>query len=94
LKMPILDSADCIARIASKIEVSEKTKRYAIKILKKAKENGISSGKDPMGMAAAALYISGSKMCEECTQKEIAIAANVTEVTVRNRCKGLKLLDI
>ncbi len=94
LKMPVVDSVQCIARIASKVGLSEKTKRHAIKILKKAEESQIASGKDPMGLAASALYISTLKMGGKNTQKEIAFAAGVTEVTVRNRCKGLKLLNI
>ena len=94
LKMPVVDSVQCVARIASKAGLSEKTKRYAVKILKKAKENNISAGKDPMGLAASALYISNTRMGMKCSQKIIAQAADITEVTVRNRCQGLKLLDI
>ncbi len=94
LKMPVVDSVLCVARIASKAGLSEKTKRYAVKILKKAKQNEISAGKDPMGLAASALYISNTRMGKNCSQKIIAQAAGITEVTVRNRCQGLKLLDI
>ncbi len=94
LKMPVVDSVQCVARIASKAGLSEKIKRYAVKILKKAEQNGISAGKDPMGLAASALYISSLRVGENCTQKIVAQAAGVTEVTVRNRCHGLKLLDI
>jgi len=94
LKMPVVDSVQCIARIASKAELSEKTKRYAVKILKKAEQDGISAGKDPMGLAASALYISTRRMGVDCSQKIVAQAAGVTEVTIRNRCRGLKLLDI
>jgi len=94
LKMPVVDSVQCVARIASKAGLSEKTKRYAVKILKKAKQNRISAGKDPMGLAASALYISTTRMGIKSSQKIIAQAAGITEVTVRNRCQGLKLLDI
>jgi len=94
LKIPVVDSVQCIARIASNAGLSEKTKRYAVKILKKAKQNEISAGKDPMGLAASALYISTIRLKVNCSQKIIAQASGVTEVTVRNRCKDLKLLDI
>jgi len=94
LKIPVVDSVQCIARIASNAGLSEKIKRYAVKILKKAKQNEISAGKDPMGLAASALYISTCRMGVNCSQKIIAQAAGITEVTVRNRCKGLKSLDI
>jgi len=93
LKMPVVDSVQCIARIASQIGLSEKTKRIASKLLKRAEEKQIVSGKDPMGMAASALYLSSMETGENITQKTIAIAAGVTEVTIRNRCKSLKSLD-
>jgi len=43
-----------------------------------------------MGLAAAALYIACMQANEKKTQKDIADAAGVTEVTVRNRYKTLK----
>ena len=91
LKMPVVDSVQCIARIASKIGITEKTKRYAAKVLKIAQEHEESAGKDPMGLAAAALYMACVKNSEDMTQRDIAEAANVTEVTIRNRYKGLRL---
>jgi transcription initiation factor TFIIB len=94
MTMPVADSVQCIARIASQTGLSEKAKRYAIKILKKAEESQILAGKDPMGMAASSLYLATLKLGEKISQKSIALAAGVTEVTVRNRCKGLRLLDI
>ena len=91
LKMPVVDPIHCIAKIASKLGIAEKTKRNASKVLKIAKEHKESSGKDPMGLAAAALYLSCVKNGENITQRDIAQAANVTEVTIRNRYKDLRL---
>ncbi len=91
LRMPVLDPTKCITRIASKIGVGEKTKRKAVEFLERADESRISAGKDPMGMAATALYISCLSNDENITQKDVAEAAGVTEVTVRNRYHGLKL---
>lgn len=90
LKMPATDSIQCVTRIASRIGIAEKTKRYAVKVLKQAQENEVSAGKDPMGLVATALYLSCVKNNEDKTQRDIAEAANVTEVTIRNRYKGLK----
>jgi transcription initiation factor TFIIB len=53
----------------------------------------ISAGKDPMGLAATVLYLSCLADGEATTQKEIAEAAGVTEVTIRNRIKDLKTKD-
>ena len=91
LKMPVVDPIQCVARIASRIGITEKTKRYAVKVLKIAQEHEESAGKDPMGLAAAALYLACVKNGEDITQRDIAEAASVTEVTIRNRYKGLKL---
>ncbi len=90
LKMPVTDSIQCVARIASKIRITERTKRYAISVLKDAKKYEVSAGKDPMGLAAAALYLACVKNGDDKTQRDIAEAANVTEVTIRNRYKGLR----
>jgi transcription initiation factor TFIIB len=90
LKMPVVNSIQCISRIASKIGISEKTRRSARLVLKEAQDSHESAGKDPMGLAAAALYLSCVKNGEELTQRDIAEAANVTEVTIRNRYKSLK----
>ncbi|MFQ5782670.1 MAG: transcription initiation factor IIB family protein [Nitrosopumilus sp.] len=90
LKMPVVNSIQCIARISSKLQLSEKTKRYAVKVLQEVQDNKESAGKDPMGLAATALYVSCMKNGESITQRNLAEAANVTEVTIRNRFKGLK----
>jgi transcription initiation factor TFIIB len=89
LKMPVVDSVQNVARIASKIGLPEKTRRFAIEILRKAEENRLSAGKNPMSLAATALYISCVKMGVRHTQRDLAEAANITEVTIRNRHKGL-----
>ena len=92
--MPVVDSISCVAKIASNAEISEKTKRHAVKILKKAKQREMVAGKDPTGLAASALYLAGLKTDENIGQRDIAEAAGVTEVTIRNRCKSLKELNI
>ncbi|SVA54216.1 uncharacterized protein METZ01_LOCUS107070 [marine metagenome] len=91
IRMPVVDPVSCVAKIASaNLEITEKSKRYAIKILKEASEKHLASGKDPMGLAASALYLACVKNGEDITQRDIAQAADVTEVTIRNRYKGLK----
>ena len=90
LKMPVVDPVKGVARIASIAELSEKCKRKAIQILNQAKKCGIVAGKDPMGIAAAALYLACISIGETKSQKEISIASGVTEVTIRNRCAGLR----
>ncbi|UCD73570.1 MAG: transcription initiation factor IIB [Candidatus Bathyarchaeota archaeon] len=90
MRMPITNPLNYVSKIASRVHISEKTQRRAIEILQRAQEIQVVAGKDPMGLAAAALYIACVLNGEKKTQKEIAEAAEVTEVTVRNRYKGLK----
>ena len=90
LKMPVVDPVKGVSRIASLAGLSEKSKRKAIAILNEAKKEGIVAGKDPMGIAAAALYLACISIGESKSQKEISIASGVTEVTIRNRCAGLR----
>ncbi|MFB5623857.1 MAG: transcription initiation factor IIB family protein, partial [Nitrosopumilus sp.] len=90
LKMPVVDPVKGVSRIASIAELSEKSKRKAITILNQAKEIGMVAGKDPMGIAAAALYLACISTGEVKSQKDISIASGVTEVTIRNRCSGLR----
>jgi len=88
--MPISDPLTYVSKIAEKTGISGKTQGAAITILAEARRKRFVAGKEPMGMAAAALYIACLQNNEKITQKEIADAAGVTEVTVRNRYKSLK----
>lgn len=90
LKMPVADPIKCLSRIASKAGLSEKVKRQAFTILKNANEMEITTGKNPMAVAATALYLSCEMTGENVTQKVIALAAGITEVTIRNRYNGLR----
>lgn len=90
LSMPVADAARNVTRIASQVGMSEKAVRRAVEIVRLTEQKEISAGKAPMGLAASALYLAGVLEGEVATQKEIAEAAGVTEVTVRNRYKGLR----
>jgi len=88
--MPIADPLTYVSKIAERTGISGKTQGQAIQILRIARKKRAAAGKDPMGLAAAALYIACLQSNEKKTQKDIAEAAGVTEVTVRNRYKTLK----
>jgi transcription initiation factor TFIIB len=89
LKMPIVDPVKYVSRIASALRLSPAVEKRAAEILIEARRRGLTAGKDPAGLAAAAIYIAALELGERRTQKEIAAAAGVTEVTVRNRYKEL-----
>jgi len=90
IQMPKPDAQLRVPKIAAKVGIGERTQQAAIEILRHAEKIRTTAGKDPMGLAAAALYIACVMNNEKRTQKVIADAAGVTEVTIRNRYKGLK----
>jgi len=91
LTMPVVDPSRCVTRIASKAGISERNQRKALEILAAVKDSRGMSGKDPMGLAASALYLANTLIEEEThvTQRDVAEAAGVTEVTIRNRSKDM-----
>ena len=89
IKLAPTSPRDYIPRFASKIGLSGETQSKAISIIEKAIAEGLTSGKGPTGVAAAALYIASVLLGERKTQKDIAVVAGVTEVTIRNRYKEM-----
>jgi transcription initiation factor TFIIB len=86
LRMPVATPMDYVPRFASELGLSGETEAKAIEILQKAREKGVTSGRGPTGVAAAAIYLAGKITNDKQTQKGIAgRLAGVTEVTIRNR---------
>ncbi|MEM1549548.1 MAG: transcription initiation factor IIB [Candidatus Methanomethylicia archaeon] len=86
-----------IPRLVSQLGLVGDVQTYAKMIVDVAKDVGLTSGRGPIGVAAAAIYISSVILNEKKTQREIAAVAGVTEVTIRNRYKELTekiLIDI
>ena len=79
-----------ITRITTEVGASEKTKRDAIKFLIKAEELMITSGKNPVAMAATVVYLAAITNNEKVSQTQVSKAANISSVTIRNLCKKLK----
>ncbi|MGC8609917.1 MAG: transcription initiation factor IIB [Thermoplasmata archaeon] len=78
-----------VDRFCAKLNLSPKVKNRTMEIIKMAEEKGLSSGRGPTGLVAAALYIASVMENERRTQREIAEVAGVTEVTIRNRYKEM-----
>jgi len=84
-----LDPREFIPSIVNKLNVSYNVELVASKIVSVLKEAGYTEGKDPAGIAAAAVYIASIVANEKKTQREVAEASNVTEVTIRNRYREI-----
>jgi transcription initiation factor TFIIB len=91
LKVPLIDPVRCLVKLANKMGVSEKVKRYGIDYMKQVIDSNISAGRDPMGLAATVLYISCQNFGNvDKSQKYFADTAGISDVTVRNRCQELR----
>jgi transcription initiation factor TFIIB len=91
LKVPLIDPVRCLVKLANKIGVSEKVKRYGIDYMKQVIDSNISAGRDPMGLAATVLYISCQNFGNvDKSQKYFADTAGISDVTVRNRRQELR----
>ena len=78
-----------IARINTIVSIppiNVTTQQKAIKLLS---ELDGKEGKDPVGLAAASLYYCCCLKGWDYTQRTIAMAAGITEVTIRNRIKDM-----
>jgi len=95
LKVESYNSSDFVTRIGSTVGAAEKSCRDALIILAKTRETGYSEGKSPIALTAAALYVSCILNGEKFTQREIAKAAGISNVSLRLRSESiLKTFDI
>jgi transcription initiation factor TFIIB len=85
LEIQPADPESYVPRFASDLDLSEEAERRARSLLKNAKEQGVHSGKSPVGLAAAAVYAAALLTNEKVTQSEVSDVANISEVTIRNR---------
>jgi len=79
------DPESYVPRFASALELSDEAERRARELLRNAKDQGIHSGKSPVGLAAAAIYAASLLTNERVTQNAVSEVANISEVTIRNR---------
>jgi len=83
--VPVADPVDFVTRIGGTLGLSGTTQHRAAEIIREARRRGMTGGRDPAGLAATAIYVALLLEKEPRTQKEVAQAASVTEVTVRTR---------
>jgi transcription initiation factor TFIIB len=85
LEIQPADPEQYVPRFASELDLSDESERRARDLLKTAKDQGVHSGKSPVGLAAAAIYAAALLTNEKVTQSEVSEVANISEVTIRNR---------
>jgi len=80
---------DFLTRFISELELTHDCQKAAKIIIKIAETRGLTSGRGPTGVCAAAIYAASILTKERRTQRKIAKISQVTEVTVRNRFSEL-----
>lgn len=84
----------CVARITNNLNLNEKTRLEAMDRMRDVITKNLSSGKQPMSLAAAVIYMSCTKTAENITQSTIAALSGLTEVTIRNRLQELRMYGV
>ncbi len=78
-----------ISRIANVTKIDARVERTALELAEKMGTGGVMDGKAPNGIAAAYLYIATNLLGHKMVQREISTTAEITEVTIRSRCKEM-----
>ena len=90
LQMPVLHGPDYVTLISNRLNLSERTKREALKVYSEVELNRISIGKNPRALAGAVIYLASQNCNEFLRQVEICQVADISTVSLRKRCKEIK----
>lgn len=90
LQMPVLHGPDYVTLISNRLNLSERTKREALKVYSEVQLNRISIGKNPRALAGAVIYLASQNCNEFLRQVEICQVADISTVSLRKRCKEIK----
>ncbi|SRR5579885_967603 len=90
LQVDSFTPSEFVSKIGTAVGLSEKAKRDALNILYHAQKKGITDGKNPVALAATAVFLSGVSNEEKITQYKIASASGVSSVTIRNTARVLR----
>jgi len=93
LEVKPADPEQYVPRFVSRLDLNEEVEREARALLRNAKDAAITSGKSPVGLAAAAVYAAALLTNQKVTQSQVGEVADISEVTIRNRYKELLELD-
>jgi transcription initiation factor TFIIB len=92
INRPSLNGRGYVSHIILKHPVSEQARGMSQDIIHRISEKGL-GGRNPMTLAAAALYLACCSLGENVTQSEVAEAAGVGEESVRECCKAIRTLE-
>ncbi len=85
LEIQPADPESYIPRFVSELGLTEEVERESRRLIQDARDQGILSGKSPVGLAAAAIYAGSLLTNQKVTQSAVGNVADISEVTIRNR---------
>jgi transcription initiation factor TFIIB len=91
ISRPGLNGKGYVYHLALKRSVSEQVLKLSQSIINRMSARGL-GGRNPMTLAAAALYVACCNLGENVTQAEVAEAAGIGEESVRECCKEIRTL--
>ncbi|KAG1650709.1 Transcription initiation factor IIB [Nymphon striatum] len=83
----LITSGDFMSRFCSNLQLPSSVQRAATHIAQKAVELDVVSGRSPISVAAAAIYMASQASANKKSQKEICDVAGVADVTIRQSYK-------
>ena len=90
LKAKPMEPRDYLFKFCEDLRLKDKTIKEADVILKEAIRLGVLSGRNPMSVVAASLYLASKRNKEKVTQRSVSMLTGITEATIRNRYKELE----
>ncbi len=90
LRLPPSTPLDYVRTLASRLQLPGEVQERAAGILREAVAAGVTSGKNPIGVAGAAIYLASVEAGMKVNQSEVASASSTTPVTIRNNCRDLE----
>ena len=87
IRLQHIHAEDFVPKIRTNLDVSVYIEAKAIALIKFINDNGFNGGNNPVGIAAAAMYVACQNLGVKRSQKKVAEAAGVSEVTIRKNAK-------
>ncbi|MBN2250577.1 MAG: transcription initiation factor IIB [Candidatus Altiarchaeota archaeon] len=84
IKMPVTTAADYVPSLAVRLEASGETMAKAIEIVEKAKQTSVTTGKVPISVAIAALYLAADTVKDEKMKRNVKFPG-ISKNTIQSR---------
>ncbi len=85
VRIPLSNPVDYISRFACELRLSSTVQLRTVEILNQSRAIGLTIGRDPLGLAAAAIYVASIMLDERRTQREIAEVATADVAACEGR---------